>query len=188
MIAGCGMHGHGEDALALFDNMLEQGIEPNHVTFISVLSACSHSGLVKEGWRYFNSMNPYYHITPREEHYACMVDMLGRSGLLHEAYELIKNMPLEPTANVWAGLLGGCRIHSNIALGECVAQHIKELEPQNASCYVLLTNIYAEANRWADVARLRTLMKERGLKKTPGCSWIEIEKTVHKFFAGDMYL
>lgn len=131
-------------------------------------------------------MDPYYNISPRVEHYACMVDMLGRSGLLDEAYEFIKKMPLQPTANVWGALLGACRIHSSIALGECVAEHIIELEPQNASCYVLLSNIYAEANRWADVARVRSLMKEKGMKKPAGCSWIDIKKKVHRFFVGDM--
>eukprot|EP01018_Ginkgo_biloba_P019175 Gb_04167 [translate_table: standard] len=185
MIAGYGMHGHGEKALALFSQMRQKGIKPNHITFISVLSACSHTGLVDEGWQYFDSMIQDYFITPTVEHYACMVDLLGRSGLLVEAQNFIQKMPLEPDARVWGALLGACRIHCNFVLGEHVAERLFELEPENAGCYVLLSNIYAEAGRWDDVAKVRTMMKDRGLKKTPGCSLIEINNRVHAFHVGD---
>eukprot|EP01018_Ginkgo_biloba_P018799 Gb_11545 [translate_table: standard] len=185
MIAGYGMHGHGEDALALFTQMQQKGMKPDHIIFISVLSACSHAGLVDEGWKYFNSMKQDYRITPRVEHYACMVDLLGRSGLLYEAHDFIKKMPLEPNAAVWAALLGACRIYSNIELGELVAECLFELEPENAACYVLLSNIYADAGRWEDVAKVRIMMKDRGLKKIPGCSYIEVNNRVYSFLVGD---
>eukprot|EP01018_Ginkgo_biloba_P021784 Gb_10478 [translate_table: standard] len=185
MIDGYGMHGHGKDALELFSKMQQTGIKPDHITFLSVLSACSHAGLVDEGWQYFTHMIQDYCITPTVEHYACMVDLLGRAGRLDEAQDTIKNMPLEPGVSVWGALLGACRIHCNIALAEHVAEHLFYLDPGNAGCYVLLSNIYAAAGRWNDVLKVRTMMKERGLKKTPGCSLIEVNNRVHAFFVGD---
>eukprot|EP01018_Ginkgo_biloba_P011802 Gb_29543 [translate_table: standard] len=185
MIAGYGMHGLGEDALVLFSQMQKTGIKPNHVTFISVLSACTHAGLVNEGCQYFHCMVRDYSITPRMEHYVCMVDLLGRSGRLYEALDFINKMPLEPCATVWGALLGACRIHCNIDLGERVAEHIFYLEPENAGCYVLLSNIYAAAGRWNDVAKVRTLMKDKRVKKIPGCSSIEVNSKVHTFLVGD---
>eukprot|EP01018_Ginkgo_biloba_P028267 Gb_24755 [translate_table: standard] len=185
MISGYGMHGHGKDALALFIQMLETGIKPNDVTFISVLSACSHAGLVNEGWQYFDCMTQDYHITPRVEHYSCMVDLLGRAGCLDEAHDFVNNMPLEPHVGVWGALLGACRIHCNIELGEQVANRLFYLDPEHVGYYVLLSNIYAEAGRWDDVTKVRTMMKERGLEKTPGCSLIEINNRVHAFLVGD---
>eukprot|EP01018_Ginkgo_biloba_P025790 Gb_04077 [translate_table: standard] len=185
MIAGYGIHGHGEDALELFKQMQQTGMNPNHITFICILSACSHAGLVDEGWQYFHCMSQDYYITPTVEHYACMVDLLGRAGHLNEAQEFIHKMPLEPNAGVWGALLGACRIHCNIKLGERVAEHLFELEPENAGYYVLLSNIYATAGKWDDVVKLSTLMKDRGLKKIPGCSLIELNNKVHTFLVGD---
>eukprot|EP01018_Ginkgo_biloba_P029482 Gb_12585 [translate_table: standard] len=185
MIDGYGMHGHGEDALALFSDMQQKGMKPDDITFVSVLTACSHAGLVDEGWRYFHCMSRDYSITPRMRHYACMVDLLGRSGLLDEAYDFIKKMPLEPNAVVWGALLGACRIHRNVVLGEHVAERLFDLEPENVGCYVLLSNIYAEAGRWDAAAKVRTMMKDRGLKKIPGCSFIEVDNRVHPFFMAD---
>eukprot|EP01018_Ginkgo_biloba_P034140 Gb_28037 [translate_table: standard] len=185
MISGYGMHGHGEDALALFSQMQRTGMKPDHITFVSVLSACSHAGLVDEGWQYFDCMIQDYCITPRVEHYACMVDLLGRAGCLEEAQEFIKNMPLEPSAGVWGALLAACRIHCNIELGEHVAEHLFNVDSENAGCYVLLSNIYAAAGRWDDVFKVRTMIKERGLKKSPGCSLIEVNNRVHAFLVGD---
>eukprot|EP01018_Ginkgo_biloba_P036700 Gb_40432 [translate_table: standard] len=185
MIAGYGMHGYGEDALALFSQMQQAGMKPNSITFVSVLSACSHAGLVDEGWQYFDCMIKNYSIIPRVEHYACMVDLLGRAGCLDEAQEFIRKMPLQPGATVWGALLAACRIHCNIELGEHIAEHLFYLEPENAGCYVLLSNIYAAAGRWDDVAKVRTMMKGRGLKKKPGCSFIEVNNRVHAFFVGD---
>eukprot|EP01018_Ginkgo_biloba_P020817 Gb_00206 [translate_table: standard] len=185
MIAGYGMHGHGEDAIALFSQMQKTGMKPNHITFVCVLSACSHAGLLDEGWQYFYCMSQDYSITPRMEHYACMVDLLGRAGHLDEAHNFIKKMPLEPDANVWGALLGACRIHCNVELGERVAKCLFDLEPEDAGFYVLLANIYGAACRWDDAEKVRTMMKNRQVKKTPGCSLIEINNRIHVFLVGD---
>eukprot|EP01018_Ginkgo_biloba_P019722 Gb_21824 [translate_table: standard] len=185
MIAGYGMHGHGEAALALFGQMQQTGVKPDQVTFVCLLSACSHAGLVDEGWQYFDCMIRDHCITPRMDHYACMVDLLGRAGCLDEAEDFIKKMPLEPSAKVWGALLGACSIHCNIELGERVAKQLFALDPKNAGRYVLLSNIYAAAGRWNDVIKVRAMMKERGLKKTPGCSLIEVNNRVHAFLVGD---
>eukprot|EP01018_Ginkgo_biloba_P003869 Gb_21351 [translate_table: standard] len=185
MITGYAMHGLGEDALSLFNNMKRSGMKPDHFTFIAILSACSHAGLVDEGWLYFDLMKETYLITPSIEHYACMVDLLGRSGQLDEACELINQMPLKPDACVLGALLGACRVHCNVELGEHVAESLFELEPENAGNYVLLSNIYAAAGRWNDAAKVRNMMKEKRLKKRPGYSWIEVTNRVHTFFAGD---
>eukprot|EP01018_Ginkgo_biloba_P030827 Gb_14948 [translate_table: standard] len=185
MISGYAMHGHGENALRLFYQMKEAGVKPDHVTFTGVLSACSHAGLVDEGWQYFAHMNRDYGIIPSMEHYACLVDLLGRAGLLDEAQEFINKMPLKPDACVWGALLGACRVHCNVELGERVAEYLFEFEPQNAGNYVLLSNIYASAGRWEDVLNVRNMMNNRGLKKEPGCSWIEVNNRVHAFLTGD---
>eukprot|EP01018_Ginkgo_biloba_P022914 Gb_33051 [translate_table: standard] len=185
MISGYGMHGHAEAALTLCYQMQQAGMKPNHITFIAILSSCSHAGLVAKGLQYFYSMSQEYYITPCVEHFACMVDILGRAGHLDKAHDIIKEMPLEPDAGVWGALLGACRIHKNVELGELAAQHLFELEPETPGYYVLLSNIYAEAGKWDGVARVRTMMKERGVKKQPGCSWIEINNNVHTFVIGD---
>jgi pentatricopeptide repeat protein len=185
MIGGYAMHGLAEDAHALFIQMVQVGMKPDHITFTHILYACTHAGLVEEGWKYFNCMKQDYSITPRVDHYACMVDLLGRAGHLDEAQELIKHMPLEPNAGVWGALLGVCRTHGNIELAKHVAERLFELEPEDAGNYVLLSNIYAAAGRWDDAAKVRTMMKSKGLKKTPGCSLIEVNKKVHSFLVGD---
>eukprot|EP01018_Ginkgo_biloba_P030846 Gb_06900 [translate_table: standard] len=185
MIIGYGMHGHGEDALALFIKMQQTDIKPDHITFVGLLSACSRAGLVEDGCQYFDCMSRDYCITPMVEHYACMVDLLGRAGRLDEAHDFIKRMPVKPNACVWGALLGACRIHHDIELGERVSKCLLELEPENAGNYVLLSNIYAAAGRWDDVARVRTILRDKGLKKSPGCSWIHIKNQVHCFLVGD---
>jgi pentatricopeptide repeat protein len=185
MIVALAMHGHGEDALALFYEMQDAGLKPNHVTFAGILSACSHGGLVNEGWQFFHSMYRYYHIKPDADHYACMVDLLSRAGCLDEAYDFIKKMPMKPSASAWGALLAACRIHGNVELGKCAAERLFDLEPFNPSNYVLLSNIYAAAGRWDEVSNVRKTMKEKGLSKTPGCSWIEVENKVHTFIVGD---
>jgi pentatricopeptide repeat protein len=185
LIAGYGMHGYGEDALALFHHMERTNLKPDHVTFVALLSACSHAGLINEGWQCFDRMKIEYRITPLVEHYACMVDLLGRSGHLDEAYEFIKKMPIEPSSGVWGALLGACRVHCNVHLAEIVAEHLFEMEPGNPGFYVLLSNIYAAVGRRDGVHEVRSMMKERGVKKMPGCSWIELNNKVHAFIAGD---
>eukprot|EP01018_Ginkgo_biloba_P033250 Gb_04533 [translate_table: standard] len=185
MIAGYGMHGHGKDALALFNQMQLTDMKPDHITFMCVLSACRHAGFVDAGQQVFVCMSRDYCITPRAEHYACVVDLLGRAGRLDEAHDFIKKMPLKPDAGVWGALLGACRVHCNIELGEHVSECLLELEPTNPGHYILLSNIYAAAGRWDDAAKVRKVLKDQGLKKIPGCSWIEIKNRVHAFLVGD---
>ncbi|EXB84044.1 hypothetical protein L484_005808 [Morus notabilis] len=184
MIAGYGMHGFGREAIAAFDEMRHAGIEPDEVSFISILYACSHSGL-DEGWSFFNVMRNEYSIEPMLEHYACMVDLLSRTGNLSKAYRFIRKMPIEPDATIWGALLCGCRTYHDVKLAERVAEHVFELEPDNTGYYVLLANIYAEAEKWEEVRKLREKIGRRGLKKNPGCSWIEIKGKVNIFVAGD---
>jgi pentatricopeptide repeat protein len=186
MIVGYAHHGHGKDAIQLFEKMQHEGVKPNNITFVGVLSACSRVGLVDEGCRYFDSMIRDYGIIPRMEHYSCMVNLLGRSGRLGEAEDFVKRMPVEPGPVVWRSLLGACRIHGNIELGEYAAKRALELEPQNDATHVLLSNLYAAAGRWNDVAEVRKLMDDKGLKKEPGLSWIEVKSRVHSFVVGDM--
>eukprot|EP01018_Ginkgo_biloba_P028159 Gb_32965 [translate_table: standard] len=185
VIAGYAQHGHGKEALRLFERMQSLSIKPDEFTFIGVLSACSHAGLVDEGWHYFDAMSQDHGITPKSEHYVCMVDLLGRSGLLDKAEKLINKMPFKPVAVVWKALLGACRIHVNMEIGKRAAEHLFELEPHNSAAYVLLSNIHAAAGRWDDVAKVRIMMKERGVKKNPGCSWIEVKNRVHVFVVED---
>eukprot|EP01018_Ginkgo_biloba_P034625 Gb_37253 [translate_table: standard] len=185
MILAYATHSCCREALHFFDKMQQSGTNPDQITFIGVLSACCHAGLVDEGWQYFYCMSQYYHITPAIEHYGCMVDLLGRAGHLDEALGFINKMPIKPDATVWGCLLGACRIHANVELGECVAERIFELDSKSAAPYVLLSNIYAAAGRWNDIEKVRKMMKDRGVNKKPGCSWIEVNKQVHAFFTGD---
>eukprot|EP01018_Ginkgo_biloba_P001355 Gb_26130 [translate_table: standard] len=185
MIAGYAMHGCAVEALELFAQMQHSGMNPDHVTLVCVLSACCHAGLVDEGWRYFACMSQYYHITPAMEHYGCMVDLLGRAGHLDEAEDFVNKMPIKPDGTVLRSLLSACRVHNNIELGERLAKRLFELDPENAAPYVLLSNIYAAAGRWDDIENVRRMMKDRRVKKTPGCSWIEVNKQIHAFLVGD---
>ncbi|XP_020524850.1 pentatricopeptide repeat-containing protein At1g08070, chloroplastic-like [Amborella trichopoda] len=185
MISGLAHHGLVKEALNAFSSMQEQGIKPDNITFIGVLTACSHGGLVKMGWQKFKEMREKHKISPKIEHYGCMVDLLGRAGFLVEAMELIDKMPMEPNGAVWGALLGACRVHNNLELGELAAKRLLEIEPQNDANYVLLSNIYAGFTRWEDVKLIRKMMHERGVRKIPGCSIIEIEGFVHEFLVGD---
>ncbi|KAH0450634.1 hypothetical protein IEQ34_021326 [Dendrobium chrysotoxum] len=185
VISGYGMHGHGREALAIFKQMRRKGIKPDGVSFIAILYACSHSGLIDEGWRFFNAMRNEYKIEPTIEHYACMVDLLSRAGKLAKACNFIESMPMEPDATVWGALLCGCRIHRDVKLAEKVAERVFELEPENTGYYILLANIYAEAEKWEAVKKLRDSMRRKALRKNPGCSWIEVRSKVHIFVAGD---
>eukprot|EP01018_Ginkgo_biloba_P013185 Gb_32447 [translate_table: standard] len=185
MIAGYGMLGCGKEALKLFEEMQHSGRNPNHVTLVCVLSACCHAGLVNEGRHYFNCMSKCYNITPTMEHYVCMVDLLSRAGRLDEAQDFIDKIPIKPDATVWRCLLAACRVHNNVELGEQVAKRLFELNPKNAAPYVLLSNIYAAAGRWDDSENMRRMMKDRRVEKTPGCSWVEVNKQIHTFLVGD---
>ncbi|XP_027148531.1 pentatricopeptide repeat-containing protein At5g66520-like [Coffea eugenioides] len=185
MIQGLAMHGQAMEALELFSKMVQTGTKPNGVTFIGLLHACSHMGLVEKGREFFMSMSRDYGIAPRIEHYGCMIDLLSRAGLLEEARQFIKNMPLRPNAVVWGALLGGCRVHNNIELAEEAIVHLNELDPHNDGYYVVLSNIYANAKKWENAAKVRKLMRDQGVKKTPGQSSITVAGLVHEFVACD---
>ncbi|MQL97698.1 hypothetical protein Taro_030394 [Colocasia esculenta] len=185
MITGYAQHGLGAEALDVFSDMRLVGMAPDDITFVGVLSACSYTGRVKEGKKVFESMQGVYSIEPKTEHYACMVDMLGRAGHINEAVDLIDKMPMEPDAIVWGSLLGACRIHKNVEVAEVAVKNLMRLEPKNAGPYVLLSNIYASRGKWGDVAELRKVMRVRSVSKSPGCSWIVVEKKVHMFTGGD---
>lgn len=184
MLTAYAMHGHGEEGISLFQTMLALGFIPDHVTFLSVLSSCVHVGSVETGCKFFDLMG-YYNVKPTLKHYTSMVDLLSRSGQLHEAYELIKKMPVECDSVLWGALLGGCVTHGNIELGKIAAERLIELEPNNSGNYVLLANLHAYARRWTDLARVRGMMKDRGMHKSPGCSWIEDKNEIHSFLACD---
>jgi len=185
MISGLAKHGYAERALELFHDMISAGVKPNDVTYIAVLSACSHSGLVKEGKEHFRMMQKDHGLIPRMEHYACMVDLLGRSGLVKEALDFINEMPWKADTLVWKTLLGACKTHNNMDVGEIAAKHIIELEPQDPAPYVLLSNLYADAGLWDQVARIRSAMRNKNLMKETGLSWMHVENTIHEFRAGD---
>lgn len=185
MVAGYGMHGRGREALHVFDEMLESGEKPNYITFVSVLAACSHSGLVNEGRHWFRVMKKDFGIDPGVEHYGCIVDLLGRAGCLTEAYGLIKEMRIKPDFVVWGALLSACRTHKDVELAEISADKLFELDPTNCGYYVLLSNIYADAGRWKDVERMRILIKNRGIAKPPGYSLVELKGKSHMFMVGD---
>lgn len=185
MLAGYAVHGHGKKAMEIFESMIKEGLEPDHVTFTHLLNACSHSGFVKEGKYYFKIMSEVYGIVPRLDHYSCMVDLLGRSGLLNDAYELIIHMPMEPNSGVWGALLGACRVYGNIELGKEVAERLIALDPSDPRNYIMLSNIYCAAGLWRDASQVRTLMKDRGLIRTSGCSFVEHGNEIHRFVAGD---
>ena len=184
-ISGLAMSGHVKAAFGLFGQMEKSGIEPDGNTFVGLLCACTHAGLVDEGRQYFNSMERVFTLTPEIEHYGCMVDLLGRAGFLDEAHQLVKSMPMEANAIVWGALLGGCRLHRDTQLVEGVLKQLIALEPSNSGNYVLLSNIYSASHKWDDAAKIRSIMSERGIKKVPGYSWIEVDGVVHEFLVGD---
>lgn len=166
------MHGRGEEALLLFQKMLDSGAKPNSVTFSGVLSGCSHSLLVDKALLIFDSMSRNYSIEPDRDHYSCMVDVLSRAGRLEEAYEFIQKMPIEPTPGAWGALLGACRVHKNVELAKIAAKRLFVIEPDNPGNYVLLSNIFATAKLWDEASEIRKLMRDRGITKEPGCSWV----------------
>ncbi|KAJ0530685.1 putative tetratricopeptide-like helical domain superfamily [Helianthus annuus] len=185
MINGFAQNGYGIEALDLFKKMEESDVEPNDITFLGVLSACTHVGLVAEGRKYFKSMRSLYKIEPSLDHYACMVDLLGRAGLLDEAYDFINSMPFEPHSGVWGALLGASRTYFRLDLAEIAAQRIYELEPENPTPYVVLSDIYMVCRRKENEELVRTMKRSRGLKKSPGCSWIMVQDDVNLFLSGD---
>ncbi|XP_038713132.1 pentatricopeptide repeat-containing protein At3g26782, mitochondrial-like isoform X2 [Tripterygium wilfordii] len=185
MISGYGIHGMGREAISCFDEMLTNNILPDDSVLTSVLSACSHAGLVAEGKEIFRRMTKDYDVKPTVAHYSCLVDMLGRAGHLDEAYELIETMEIKPTSDVWAALLNACWLHRNAKLGEISAQKLFDMSSNEVTSYICLSNIYAAERRWDDTERVRAIAKGKGLRKTPGCSFVELNKAVHTFLVGD---
>ncbi|XP_038878567.1 pentatricopeptide repeat-containing protein At4g21065-like [Benincasa hispida] len=185
LISGYAMNGQGDAALAAFSRMLMENFKPDEVTFLGILCACCHQGLVTEGRRQFMSMKQHFGLQPKIEHYGCMVDLLGRAGFLDEALELIQSMSMEPDPIIWRALLCACRVHGNTKLGEYTIRRLIELEPNNGENYVLLSNLYSREQRWAEVGKLRGMMSLRGIGKVPGCSSIEINNVVYEFAASN---
>ncbi|KAF2298231.1 hypothetical protein GH714_020503 [Hevea brasiliensis] len=178
-------HGKGDIALDLFFQMRERKVKVDHISFVAVLTACSHIGLVEKGRYFLKSMASDYGIPPRMEHYACAIDLFGRAGHLDEAKALIESMPFKPNAMVWKTLLGACRACGDVELAAQVANHLLELEPEEHCTYIILTNMYGHLKRWDDKAYMTRLMRERKVKKVPGWSWIEVNNEVHAFIADD---
>lgn len=190
MILGFAMHGKAEDALDYYARMLKvEKIVPNSITFVGILSACNHRGMVNEGLMHFNLMVKEYNVEPRLEHYGCLVDLFARAGRIDEALNLVSEMPIKPDAVIWRSLLDACcKQHASVELSEEMAKQVFESEGSDSVCsgvYVLLSKVYASACKWNDVGLLRKLMNDRGVTKEPGCSLIEINGMVHEFFAGD---
>ncbi|CAK9275154.1 unnamed protein product [Sphagnum jensenii] len=183
LIFGHVKYGQGRKSLELFQQM--QLADINDATFVCLLSTCNHASLVYEGLSYFDSMGSVYSISTTVEHYACIVDLLGRSGHLQEALDLIQTMPFQPNAAVWMALLSSCRIHSDVGMGEHIAKQALEADPGNAAGYVLLSNIYAAAGKWDLRANIQQQRKERGMKKNLGHTWIEVNNKVHTFVVDD---
>lgn len=187
LICGYAQNGQPHEALRLFESLLETGIKPDEITFVGVLSACAHAGLVEEGIAYFKSIKEKHGLTYIQDHYACVVDLLSRAGKFGEAEDLIKEMPLPMKADkfLWASLLGGCRIYGNLELAKQAAEALFEIEPENAATYVTLANIYANAGKWGEVAKIRKAMDGKGVVKKPGVSWINLRRKIHVFMVGD---
>lgn len=186
VIVGLAMHGRGLEAASLFENMkLDSGVAPDDVTFIGLLSACSHAGLVTEGLKYFDSMTIHFHITPKIEHYGCMVDLFSRAGLVKEALEFVNKMPINPNPIIWRTLTAACRLHGELDLGETITKQLIENEPLHESNYVLLSNIYGKMSNWEKKKTVRNMMGEKGMRKIPGSSMIEVDNKIYEFVAGD---
>ena len=185
MIVGLANHGRAREAIELFQEMQKAKVEPNIITFVGLLSACAHAGLLNEGLGYFESMERDDNIEPGVEHYVCLVNLLGLSGRLDQALELIKKMPMKPDSAIWGLLSSSCRSQGNLKIAAIAMEHLLELEPDNTGNYVLLSNLYADLGKWDGVSRMRKLMSSKYMNKTPGCSSIEVDNMVQEFASGD---
>lgn len=187
MIGCYAMHGMAEEAVELFSKMLKIDIRPDHVVLTTLLSACSHAGLVDAGIKIFKSIREIHRVEPTAEHYACMVDLLARSGRLQDAYMFALDMPPHVVnANAWGSLLGACKVHGEVEIGQLAADHLFSMEAGDIGNYVIMSNIYAADEKWDGVESVRKLMKSKDMKKPAGCSWIEVDKTRHLFIASDV--
>ncbi|KAL3500495.1 hypothetical protein ACH5RR_039588 [Cinchona calisaya] len=185
MIGALANHGKAREAVELFEEMTRAKFDPNEITFVGLLSACGHAGLLNEGLRYFDSMRNDYKIEPGIEHYGCLVDLLGRTGRLEQALKLIRSMPMKPDSAIWGSLLSSCRPCRNLEIAVTAMEHLLELEPDDTGNYVLLANIYADLGKWDGVSRMRKFIRTKSMKKTPGCSLIEANSSVQEFVSGD---
>ncbi|GMN67751.1 hypothetical protein TIFTF001_036823 [Ficus carica] len=185
MIAAYGFHGRGEEAIKLFEQMEQEGLVADDVSFLSLLYACSHCGLTEKGLEFFDLMLARYGLKPRCEHYACIVDLFGRSGHLEEAEAMIRSMPVKADAIIWKILLSACKIHKNTDMASRVAEEVLKVDPHDSASYVLLSNVHASAKRWEDVSQLRKTMRHKNLKKELAVSWVEVKNQVHQFSRGD---
>ncbi|KAI4316167.1 hypothetical protein L6164_024173 [Bauhinia variegata] len=185
MIGALANHGKAHEAIELFQDMQKALVFPNKITFLGILTACTHAGLLNEGLKYFDSMRENYNIEPEIEHYGCLVDLLGRCGRLDKALDTILKMPIEPDSRIWGSLLSSCRTHKNLEIAIIAMEHHLELEPDASGSYVMLANIYAELGKWEDVSSIRKAIRSKRIKKTPGCSLIEIDNLVQEFLSDD---
>ncbi|KAF9600431.1 hypothetical protein IFM89_009346 [Coptis chinensis] len=185
IIGGYAYQGHAIEALMLYREMKRLKVRPSHITFVSVLNACAHAGLVDEGRRQFMSMVSDFGIEPHVEHFASLVDIVGRHGHLEEAMDVINSMPVAPDRAVWGALLGACRVHNNVDLAEMAAKELMRLEPDSSAPYVLLYNMHVDAGRWDDAVEIRMMMERNGIRKQPGHSWIDLNNKVNVFVASD---
>ncbi|CAL4934679.1 unnamed protein product [Urochloa decumbens] len=185
IISGLSQNGCGNGALDLFEEMKLEGTAPDHITFINVLCACSHMGLVDRGWFYFRSMTKVYSLIPRLDHYSCMVDILSRAGQLKEAKDFIESITVDHGTCLWRIVLGACRSLRDFDVGAYAGEKMMELGSEDSSAYILLSNIYAAQRKWNDVERVRRLMRLRGVSKDLGCSWVELNSRVHVFVVGE---
>ncbi|KAL4361809.1 hypothetical protein GQ457_04G001450 [Hibiscus cannabinus] len=185
MISALAQHGHGEEAIRMFGEMVKQGVKPDRTTFVVIVNACSHSGLVEEGLSYFESMSSDHGMIPDQQHYACLIDLLGRAGRFDLLMNHLEKMPCKPDSRVWNALLGVSRIHGNIDLGRKAAEQLIELQPQSSAAYVLLSSIYGALGKWESVEKVRHLMNKRQVRKEVALSWIEHENKVHGFTVSD---
>lgn len=183
LLMGYAQHGFGKEALEIYSIMQRNGIKPNDITLLGVLSACGHVGLLEEGWSYFNSMTKEQGIAPRTEHVASIVSLFARKGQTNRAYEFIRSSPVEPDKVVWRSLLSGCKAHKDIALARYAAGKILSIDPEDISAHIMLSNIYAEAKMWNELAQIRKRTKEKALKKDTGCSWVELKNKIYYFSA-----
>ncbi|XP_042755551.1 pentatricopeptide repeat-containing protein At2g22070 [Lactuca sativa] len=185
MVISLAQHGHGEESLKLFEKMLDFDIKPDHITYVGVISACTHMGLVEKGRGYFKMMQERHGIEPTHSHYACMVDLLGRAGKLLEAYDVIKNMPIEPDVIAWGSLLSSSFVHKNMDLAKIAAERVLLMDPDNSGAYSALANVYSVHGEWEESAKIRRSMKFKKVKKDQGLSWVQIRDQVHVFGAED---
>ncbi|KAK9704895.1 hypothetical protein RND81_07G018200 [Saponaria officinalis] len=187
MINCCALHGQSEIALDIFDEMVQVGdsVKPDEITFIGLLNACTHGGLVEKGYYYFDLMVNVYGIDPQIEHYGCMVDLLGRAGRFNEVMDVIKEMKVETDEVIWGALLNGCKIHGNAGVAEVAIKKLIEIDPNNGGYISMLANLYVELGKWDEVRGVRAMLKERNAQKIPGCSWIEVDCRLHQFHSAD---